>query len=164
MYTFIFAIIFVGSSVLSNVLWEEDKKLENNHSSAKYDVFMNKKNVLEFANTHKHFAPVRLKSRINKMFCQNPSPIKNTIIREIPDQVEEYDTLTQSDIVRNQYSTLPYPAVSHKVLAQEKAHYDNNIWPVKAYGKIRPKPFSISFGVTLEAVNHFLFQGKNQFR
>ena len=154
----------MGFSVLSNEVWSENENLENDYSPVKYNSSIHAKSGLEFADSIENQRHVRLKSQTNKMLCQNPSQIKNSGIREILAHIEQYDTLTQSDIVRNQYSTLPYPAVSHKLLAQEKAHYDNNLWPVKAYGEMRPKPFGVSFGITLEAINHYLFKGKNQFR
>ena len=75
-----------------------------------------------------------------------------------------YDTLTLNDIVRNQYAELPYPAVSPEGLKAEKMYYDNKVWTVKAHGELRSYPMRISFGTTLEAVNHFLFEGKNNFR
>ena len=85
-------------------------------------------------------------------------------LREHPDEKEQYDTLTQSDIVRSQYSKLPYPAVKSHILAQEKSYYDYYGKRVMAFGENRTIPFSISFGITLEAINHFLYEGKNNFR
>ena len=76
----------------------------------------------------------------------------------------QHDTLTRNDIVRNQYAELPYPAVSPEGLKAEKMYYDNKVWTVKAYGKLRSYPMRVSFGATLEAINHFLFEGKNNFR
>ena len=76
----------------------------------------------------------------------------------------QYDTLTANDIVRNQYAELPYPAVSSEGLKSEKMYYDNKVWMVKAYGEMRSYPMRTNFGTTLEAINHFLFNGKNSFR
>ena len=71
---------------------------------------------------------------------------------------EHYDTLTQSDIVRNQYMTLPYPAVSQGDLEREKMYYD------KIYNTgIRKIPYTISYGISFEALNHFLYKGRNTF-
>ena len=78
--------------------------------------------------------------------------------------VEVYDTHCENDVVRNQYSKLPYPLVTDQSLAKEKMYYDNNMNPVKVYGTMRNKPYFVSYGTTLEAINHFLFQGKNHFR
>ena len=73
------------------------------------------------------------------------------------DNPENYDTLTQSDIVRNQYMTLPYPAVSHQQLEQEKIYYDTEY-------KTRKRPYTNIYSFTFEALNHFLFKGRNTFR
>ena len=72
--------------------------------------------------------------------------------------------MTQSDIVRSQYSKLPYPAVKSYILSQEKAYYDYYGKRVMAFGENRTIPFNINFGITLEAINHFLYEGKNNFR
>ena len=104
------------------------------------------------------------KSKSKKHFCdleavQNDINNKNNIAA-----IETFDTLTQSDVVRKQYSTLPYPAVTPKDLNAEKTYYDDMRWPVNAYGKLRNKPYRVTPGVTLEAINHFLFSGRNDFR
>ena len=106
----------------------------------------------------------RLKSKLIKSSCETKIVGSDSNKRYIPDTVDSYDTLTQSDVVRNQYSTLPYPAVTLEDLNVEKAYYDNKQWPVRAYGEIRNKPFRVTPGVTLEAINHFLYNGKNNFR
>jgi hypothetical protein len=70
---------------------------------------------------------------------------------------ETYDTLTQSDIVRSQYMTLPYPLVSDQQLVTDKYYYDH-VYP------IRKIPYMVSFGISYEALNHYLYQGRNTFR
>ena len=104
------------------------------------------------------------KSEFKQNFCdleavQNDVDAKNNLVA-----FETFDTLTQSDVVRNQYSNLPYPAVTLEDLNAEKSYYDDMRWPVNAYGKLRNKPFRVTPGVTLEAINHFLFNGRNDFR
>ena len=73
---------------------------------------------------------------------------------------EEYfsrvsDTLSQDDIVRNQYSYLPYPAVSKRNLAGELQHYKN---------KRNATLYNIIPAFTLESLNHYLYQGRNDFK
>ena len=68
-----------------------------------------------------------------------------------------YETLTKDDIVQNQYSLLPYPSVTEEDLADEKYYYE------KLFSK-RRKPYYYNYGITLEALNHFLFEGRNNFR
>ena len=65
------------------------------------------------------------------------------------------DTTTQNDIVRNQYFSLPYPAVSRQDLIAEKLHYTN---------KKSHIPFLATFAFALESLNHFLYKGLNRFR
>ena len=104
------------------------------------------------------------KSEFKEHFCdieviQNDRNAKNNL-----SAIETFDTLTQNDVVRNQYSNLPYPAVTLEDLNIEKSYYDDMRWPVNAYGKLRNKPFRVIPGITLEAINHFLFNGRNDFR
>ena len=65
------------------------------------------------------------------------------------------DTLTQDDIVQNQYSLLPYPAVSQESLTTEQYYYTSN------RGN---EPLRVVFSYILENINHFLFKGNNDFR
>lgn len=71
----------------------------------------------------------------------------------------QYDTLTQSDIVRNQYMTLPYPAVSEEKLKHEKIYYDTVYQTA-----MRKVPYTIHYGISFEALNHYLYKGRNTFR
>ena len=71
------------------------------------------------------------------------------------DETRLSDTLTQDDIVRNQYSSLPYPAVSKRELAAESQYYKN---------KQNTTPYNMIFAFTLESLNHYLYKGQNKFR
>ena len=71
------------------------------------------------------------------------------------DETMGSDTLTQDDIVRNQYSYLPYPAVSKRNLAGELQHYKN---------KRNATLYNIIPAFTLESLNHYLYQGRNDFK
>ena len=71
------------------------------------------------------------------------------------DETRLSDTLTQDDIVRNQYSSLPYPAVSKRELAVESQYYKN---------KQNTTPYNMIFAFTLESLNHYLYKGQNKFR
>ena len=52
------------------------------------------------------------------------------------ESIEIYDTLTQSDIVRSQYISLPYPLVTNQQLQDEKctmrAHIRYEKYPIKS--------------------------------
>ena len=66
-----------------------------------------------------------------------------------------WDTLTQDDIVRNQYSLLPYPAVSNNDILRLRNHYSS---------KDRDSPLFTAPSESLELLNHFLYRGRNNFR
>jgi hypothetical protein len=72
---------------------------------------------------------------------------------------ENYDTLSQSDIVRHQYALLPYPPVSPQDLEIEEKYYDNG----GLYAG-RKSPFRVTHSLTFEALNNFLYKGINTFR
>ena len=107
---------------------------------------------------------IRTSSCEQKQFHCNTRCKNDSINESCSVPFGQYDTLTLNDIVRNQYAELPYPAVSPEALKAEKMYYDNKVWTVKAHGELRSYPMRISFGTTLEAINHFLFEGKNNFR
>lgn len=66
-----------------------------------------------------------------------------------------FDTLTQDDIVKQQYALLPYPAVKPGEFERVRWHYKSDRKDV---------PIMIAPPVTLENINHFLYQGRNNFR
>ena len=70
----------------------------------------------------------------------------------------------QKDIVLQQYLSLPYPAITNDVLDEEKYYYEQTPKTINAYGEMRIKPFRGNPGITLESINHYLYQGKNLFR
>ena len=95
----------------------------------------------------------------NDEYCTNMYVCNNDTTKHDFDTSLHYDTLIQSDIVRNQYMTLPYPAVSEEELMNEKVYYD------KIYNTaIRKVPYTITYGTTFEALNHYLYRGRNTFR
>ena len=106
----------------------------------------------------------KYKNDFKKHLCDCKDIENNINAQYKSSRIETFDTLTNNDVVRNQYSNLPYPAVTFEELNIEKSYYDNMQWPVKAYGKLRNKPFRVTPGITLEAINHYLFRGKNDFR
>ena len=70
----------------------------------------------------------------------------------------------QKDIVLQQYLSLPYPAITNDVLDEEKYYYEQTPKTINTYGEKRIKPFRGNPGITLESINHYLYQGKNLFR
>ena len=70
------------------------------------------------------------------------------------DPTNNGDSISEDDIVRNQYSLLPFPPVREDHFHKEKGHYS---------GSERNKPFVINPPIVLENLNHFLFKGGNNF-
>ena len=64
------------------------------------------------------------------------------------------DVSTLGDLVRNQYRSLPYPAGDQNQLSKEKDYY---------YSHLRNYPMYIWTHIALEAINHFLYNGANDF-
>ena len=70
------------------------------------------------------------------------------------DQIEGGDTTTSRDLVKLQYESLPYPPVPDKVILAEEKWYKNG----------HETPMVIARSNTLEKTNHYLHQGKENFR
>ena len=68
------------------------------------------------------------------------------------------DTQSKDDSVRKQYLALPYPAVREPELREEYNHYKGTKKSTKV------QPYQPVFGVELERLNHFLFEGRQNFR
>ena len=161
MNTFIFSLMFfVLNFALTHELLNEHQQQIIDNFNLGYDLTSNIKYRFETASSKIYF---QLKSEIQKHHYPNSCHLNTTNFPKDTDYVEGYDTLSESDVVRIQYSKLPYPPVTEQSLAKEKMYYDDNINPIKAYGAMRNKPYFVSYGTTLEAVNHFLFKGKNNF-
>ena len=61
------------------------------------------------------------------------------------------------DTVRKQYMVLPYPPISETLMSQEKHYYRNNVNKIP----INSHQFR---DMTLNNINHYLFQGLEDFR
>ena len=59
-----------------------------------------------------------------------------------------------NDIVQRQYLMLPYPPFTRKDLANEERYYQSSN---------RISPYLFSYLIQLEYINHYLFQGQNDF-
>ena len=79
---------------------------------------------------------------------------KNEIISKY-DSPGYLDTISQNDIVQQQYLSLPYPAVSQGDILNEQMHYSSSK---------RNTPFDVFDAITLETINHFLYKGSSNFR
>ena len=65
------------------------------------------------------------------------------------------DTLTQDDVVRKQYRSLPYPEISEDEIVKTYNHYK---------GELRHIPYMRIVAQELESLNHFLYKGKSNFK
>ena len=59
------------------------------------------------------------------------------------------------DSVRNQYLVLPYPPFGQDKILEERKYYKQDI---------KNNTLMINFGLQLEYLNHFMFNGKESFR
>ena len=66
-----------------------------------------------------------------------------------------WDTFTQDDIVKKQYSSLPYPEVTQDEILFAHSHYN---------GEFKHIPIRRPVAENLESLNHFLYGGKNNFK
>ena len=88
------------------------------------------------------------------MSCSENSKQNNPI--ELNDNmIRNYDTLSQDDVVKQQYAMLPYPEVKPGEFENIRRHYNSENKNI---------PMLIAPAVTLENINHFLFRGRNDFR
>lgn len=147
MYRVIFSLIFLIFSAFPLETQNQTQNREVEKSGANYYTY-SKTDDGTTRNCEKVRTSIRLTSKITSTYCKDPAPLSKANNREHPNNSEQYDTLTQSDIVRKQYSRLPYPAVSRDVLFRERWYYNNNVRSVMAYGENRTFPFQISFGIS----------------
>ena len=66
------------------------------------------------------------------------------------------DTISENDPVTNQYLNLPYPTVTDEDIASEQAFYRSD--------RYNGNMFMIVESLTLEKMNHYLFNGSENFR
>ena len=66
------------------------------------------------------------------------------------------DTVIEDDVVRDQYSWFPYPAVTEDHFFREQQYYNNE-------QNQNNRPYTIVPSIVLENLNHFLFKGDNDF-
>ena len=85
--------------------------------------------------------------------CFEPSGHKNTSIPSIVSGNEYTDMI--ADPVREQYRLLPYPHVGMDMLQLENQYYNSNL---------RDIPLIKYYSSSLEYINHFLYEGNNDFR
>ena len=106
---------------------------------------------LSFSNQRKHMkCPNAL--RYN---CYNKLTKTKCTMHTIRDSFENGDTLTQEDIVTKQYTSLPYPDISQTEIMATKYHYNSEF----AY-----LPYMRPPSENLESLNHFLYEGGNDFK
>ena len=104
----------------------------------------------------KSFRQQTKRVQIDPNFCVNNNIIQNKHLNEHETNITNYlDTVSPEDLVKHQYSVLPYPPVSSDDIALEKLHYNGNKSEL---------PYLIYPVLSLEPLNHFLYKGNNDFR
>ena len=132
-----------------NILTTPPKKASMLRSRAKFEVIFkhNSGKVSELVRN-------RNKSSRTKEECTHvPSPEVFTKYYHM-NSIQHLDTISQEDIVQNQYISLPYPSVSQDDIGAMKQYYNGNQ---------RHLPLAIYSSLTLENINHYLFRGENNF-
>ena len=89
-----------------------------------------------------------------KNYCIHLAKSSDTSANKHRTEFASYDVLSDDDVVRNQYKFLPYPSVSEKELLLEEAYYQWNM----------SQPYVKYNSWNLESLNHYLFNGKNDFK
>ena len=96
------------------------------------------------------------KSGSNFTLCSSYTESFRRPIYDAHEHRAHHDTISNTDVVRRQYLSLPYPPVNEDTLEYERVHY------MGYYSK--QYPFNMYYSLTLENINHFLFEGKTDFR
>ena len=89
-----------------------------------------------------------------KEICKAMTSVRVIHVDHKQNDYEKYDGMSEDDIVRGQYKSLPYPPVPEEELKQEEKFYTENSF--RMYHKIHV--------LDLESVNHYLYRGQNDFR
>ena len=108
-------------------------------------------NYIVRRNDHIDLSDVRTVSMSSRAVCSAEQRKYQNV-----DEANTYsDTLSQTDAVTKQYLSLPYPSVSEEQLQEEQTHYT---------GPNRNIPHVTYTTLSLEYLNHFLYQGRNDFK
>ena len=152
MYSLRFVININANILFQNILenqFEIKCRVLSTYGSVRNEKSSQKRNIFAIDYFEQDWnRPFKMNSRLCKF-------VFTLITQNQSDETTGSDTLTQDDIVRNQYSSLPYPAVSKRELAAELQHYKNTQ---------NTTPYNTIFAFTLESLNHYLYKGENNFR
>ena len=119
--------------------------------------------IIVFIHFRQTFSELRtisdnIKSKISKseksISCSKNNK-QNNPVKSNANVIRNYDTLSQDDVVKQQYAMLPYPEVKPGEFENIRRHYNSDHKNI---------PMLIAPAVTLENINHFLFRGRNDFR
>ena len=155
MYSLGFQINNNNSTLLENIL--ENPLLSGSRIVPTYDSVKNEnnssaRNTFAFDNLEQDWDRTL---KMNSSLCAFVSTIINIYQSDELQNSTFFDTLTQDDSVRKQYSSLPFPAVSKQELAAEREYYKN---------RQNTRPYITFFAFTFESLNHYLYKGKSNFR
>ena len=108
-------------------------------------------NYIERSNDYNALSDVRTISMSSRAVCS----AEQRKYQNVDEPTTYSDTLSQTDAVTRQYLSLPYPSVSEEQLQAEQNHY---------MGPDRNMPHVTYTTLSLEYLNHFLYQGRNDFK
>ena len=113
---------------------------------------------LRLDSSMKSSKPLLAESTLNDYICTSRLIPNNSINtrNKHSSSSENGDTITPSDIVRNQYELLPYPKVPKERIELLKKHYDDKDKRNDLFARVP--------GNDLETINYYLFKGRNTFR
>ena len=145
------------------VKFEEQLRI-NVHSSEYLNVFQyDLKNSENQNDNQKAFAITQNRLSINRSvlpnvairnYCMHLAKSSDSDAKKYRSEFASYDVISDDDVVRNQYKSLPYPYVSEEELLREEAYYQRKT----------SDPYVIMYSWNLENLNHYLFDGKNDFK
>ena len=153
-------ICFVSKTHVFASLLHDDipHKLNHNLAVLEYHILKDFKGTpssTEFSFTDQLNVNHNETSKFRSAMCEEIVHQKDSLNKQNSDPTRNGDTTSQDDIVRSQYSSLPYPAVRTTDFLEEKDYYDD--------ASLRNIPYSLYTTIALENINHFLYSGANDF-
>ena len=93
--------------------------------------------------------------KTSKYSCTEKVIRQHDTIENMSKFENSWDTFTQDDIVKKQYSSLPYPEISQDEIVLAHSHYN---------GEFKHIPIRRPVAENLESLNHFLYKGESNFK
>lgn len=101
-----------------------------------------------------HFGISFISKDVKNQFCQSSKRIQGVTSEQSSNALSKYDVVSEDDIVRSQYKLLPYPLYTN-VSFQYEEHF---------YNRTSFKSAEDYYQLNLESLNHYLYNGRNDFK